>query len=213
MLREAFAEEILETAALRERVWRQVRASEKQQNSWWKLPRLRYGFSVAAILVVLCAGLFYFFNKHSQPTIYAGVARDHTEDVIERVPKNGWFDGEPQALNYAREQLGDATIVSALAPADFRLVRTRVCNPAGESFVHLIFDNGARQISFYLQRKRGVLSGNPVEVINNRAFYAEHFENVEVAGFQSAQFTVLVVASLNRAEALNLARGAAERIA
>ncbi len=212
LLRAAFAEETLETAALRERVRRQIRAAEKPRASWWKIPQMRFGFAAAALLIVLCAAIFYFIAKQNQPTIYAGVARDYTEDVIERMPKNGWRDGESPAAIYAREQLGDA-VVSSIAPEGFRLVRTRVCNPAGEPFVHLIFDNGAKQISFYVRKNGNALPGNPVEVVNNRAFYAEHFDNLEVAGFRSAQYTVLVVAPLSRAETLNLARDAAERLA
>jgi len=212
LLRQAFAEETLETTALRNRVRRQIRAAEKPRTSWWKIPQMRFGFAAAALLFVLCAGIFYFIAKHKQPTIYAGVARDHTEDVIERMPKNGWRDGESPAAIYAREQLGDA-VVSTIAPEGFRLVRTRLCNPAGEPFVHLIFDNGAKQISFYVRKNGNALPGNPVGVFNNRAFYAERSGNLEVAGFHSAQYTVLVVAPLTRAETLSLAQNAAERIA
>jgi len=212
LLRQAFAEEALETAALRERVRQQIRAAEKPRASWWKIPQMRFGFAAAALLIVLCAAIFYFVAKQNQPTIYAGVARDHTEDVIEQMPKNGWRDGELPASIYAREQLGDA-VVSTIAPEGFRLVRTRLCNPAGEPFVHLIFDNGAKQISFYVRKNGNTLPGNPVEVFNNRAFYAERFDNLEVAGFQSAQYTVLVVAPLTRAETLSFAQNAAERIA
>ncbi len=212
-LREAFAEETLETAALRERVRRQIGISGKPRTSLWKLPQMRFGFAFAALLVVVGIGISYFIFKPNQPTIYAGVARDYTEDVIERIPKQGWRSGETEAVEYARQQLGDETVAAALAPDGYRLVRTRVCNPAGKPFVHLIYDNGERQISFYVQNRADELPGKPVEIVNNQAFYAERQKDLEVAGFQSAQLTVLLVAQLTRAETLNLARQSAARIA
>ena len=212
LLREAFAEETQETAALRERVRRQIRAAEKPRASWWKIPQMRFGFAAAALLIVFCAGIFYFFSKHNQPTIYAGIARDHTEDVIEQTPKIGWHDGESQAINYADEQLGDATIVSAITPEGFRLVKTRLCNPAGEPFVHLIFDNGTRQISFYVRKRGASLSGEPFEISDNRAFFAERIKDIEISAFQTDRLTVIIAAQLPRSEILNLARDTAQRI-
>lgn len=211
-LRQAFAEETLETAALRERVRRQIGISDKPRTSLWKLPQLRFGFAFAALLVVLGIGISYFIFKPNQPTIYAGVARDYTEDVIEQMPKEGWRGGETEAVEYARQQLGDETVAAALAPEGYSLVRTRVCNPAGKPFVHLIYDNGARQISFYVRKKDDTLPGEPVEIINNRAFYAERIKTVEIAAFQSARFTVLLASDLPREENLRLAGDALTRL-
>jgi hypothetical protein len=212
-LRQAFAEETLETAALRERVRRQIGVSDKPRISLWKLPQMRFGFAFAALLIVLGIGLVYFVFKPNQPTIYAGVARDYTEDVIEQMPKQGWHDGETEAIEYARQQFGDEKVAAALAPEGYRLVRTRVCNPAGKLFVHLIYDNGERQISFYVRKKDDNLPGKPVEIINDRAFYAERIKTVEIAAFQSARFTVLLASDLPREESLRLAGKAVERLA
>lgn len=109
-LREAFAEETLETAALRERIRQQISVSDKPRTSLWKLPQMRFGFAFAALLIVLGIGIFYFVFKPNQPTIYAGIARDYTEDVIEQMPKEGWRDGETEAVEYARQQFGDERV-------------------------------------------------------------------------------------------------------
>jgi len=212
-LREAFTEETLETSALRERVRQQIRAAEQPRTSWWKIPQMRFGFAAAALLIVLCAAIFYFIAKQNQPTIYAGVARDYTEDVMEQMPKQGWHDGENEAVEYARQQFGDENVAVALAPEGYRLVRTRVCNPAGKPFVHLIYDNGERQISFYVQKRSDELPGKPVEIINNQSFYAERIKSVEIAAFQSTRFTVLLASDLPREESLRLAGKAVEKLA
>ncbi len=212
LLRAAFTEETLETAALRERVRRQIRVAEKPRASWWKIPQMRFGFAAAALLIVLCTAIFYFIAKQNQPTIYAGVARDYTEDVIEQMPKQGWHDGETEAIEYAHQQFGDENVAAALAPEGYRLVRTRVCNPAGKPFVHLIYQNGELQISFYVQKRADELPGKPVEIINNQSFYAERIKSVEIAAFQSARFTVLLASDLPREESLRLAGKAIERL-
>ncbi|HXG86304.1 MAG TPA: hypothetical protein VNI84_19960, partial [Pyrinomonadaceae bacterium] len=164
------------------------------------------------LLIVLCAAIFYFISKHNQPTIYAGVARDYTEDVTEQMPKQGWHDGETEAIEYARQQFGYENVAAALAPEGYRLVRIRVCNPAGKPFVHLIYQNGERQISFYVQKRADELLGKPIEIINNQSFYAERIKSVEIAAFQSTRYTVLLASDLPREESLRLAGKANERL-
>jgi len=95
-----------------------------------------------------------------------------------------------------------------LALADYKLARARVCDLGSEQYVHLVYKNKQREISIYIRPKGNQLPGAVVDTVNGCTIHAESAGRLEVAGYQSEKFTVLIVSDLPRVESLRLAHGA-----
>jgi hypothetical protein len=65
----------------------------------------------------------------------------------------------------------------------------------------------------YVRHKGSELPGAALEIVNRCPVHAESTGRLEVAGFQSERFTVLIVSDLPRAESLRVARESAGHIA
>jgi hypothetical protein len=171
--------------------------------------------SVAAlVLLAICAGIAYFaFPYFSSETVYTSAADDHFEEVVQRAPLEGWRTTPFEIEGLVKAELGDQQIISGLAPAEYRIVRARVCDLAGGRYVHLVYQNEKREISIYVKHKGSELPGAVLETVNRCPVHAESTGRLEVAGFQSEKFTVLIVSDLPRAESLRLARESAGHFA
>jgi anti-sigma factor RsiW len=213
LLREAFAEQPLETQDMRARVWRQISTSWTERYLLFGQPV--YLLLMAALLfLTLGAGFIYLvWPFASFQTVYASAVDNHTEEVVQRVPIEGWRETPVEIERLVRRHLGDSDIISKLAPADYKLARARVCDLADEEYVHLVYKNERREISVYIRHKGNELPGTVTERVNGFPLHAEAADRFEVAGFQSEKFTVLIVSDLPRTENLRLARESAAQIA
>jgi len=213
LLREAFVEQRLDTRELRARVQHQISTFGIRRSVHFRQPL--YLTSVAAlVLLAICAGITYFALPYfSSETVYTSAADDHFEEVVQRAPLEGWRATPFEIEGLAKKELGDPDIISKLAPGEYTLVRARVCDLAGERYVHLVYENQRREISIYVRHKGSELPGTALETVNRCPVHAESTGKLEVAGFQSEKFTVLIVSDLPRAESLRLARESAGHVA
>ncbi len=83
---------------------------------------------------------------------YADAAHDHQVEVVDRQPRRWLADGDRIAALAAREGIPRTAIVAA-APEGYRLAGARLCWIGSRIFLHLIYSNGARQISLYLRQR------------------------------------------------------------
>jgi hypothetical protein len=153
-----------------------------------------------------------YFTLHGGPpeTVYSNVLEDHFNEVVQHPPIGGWRETPEEIRALVLEQLGDASFLEQLAPADYHLTRARHCDlPDHASYVHLVFKNVAHEISIYVRRKNAELPGAIVEVVNGCALHATAINHFEIAGFQSQRYAILVVSDLSRAGSMRIARNAA----
>jgi anti-sigma factor RsiW len=209
VLRNAFAEQQEDSQALRARFWQQFSHVARFRRVLFK-QSVKLKAIAAMLLVGTIAGLSYFVEQHTTQTIYASAADDHDEEVVRRVPVEGWFNTPVEIERLASTQLGDSDIIFKFRPSDYHLSRARVCDLLGKLYVHLVYQNGSREISVFLRRKDSELPGVIVETVKGCGLHAESTGRLEVVGFQSVKFTVLMVSDLFREENLRLAREAAD---
>jgi anti-sigma factor RsiW len=209
LLRDACLEESVNAVGLRERVLSEITKSRSRRRFLFRRPV--YSLPIAAVLLLaIGVGIVYFtLYGASSRTVYAAASYDHYEEVVKNPPIRGWRETPAEISAFVREQLGDAGFLDKLAPAGYHLTRARVCDLPDKAYVHLVYKNDAREISIYLRRKDSELPGATLETVNGCALHAANSNKLEIAGFQSQTYTVLVVSDLPRAESLRIARNAA----
>lgn len=214
ILREAAAEQLPDARALRASVRRRMQAPHGWREWLFGQNNLRLAGIAALLVVTLAAGLIYYSTRQSTlRDIYAAAARDHFDDVVRRVPKEGWHELPAEVAALVRKRIGDPALTAELAPATYRLVRVRMCNLNGNAFGHLIYEKDGQTVSVFVRRSTDELPGAPVETINGHALHAQSTDDFKVAGFQSGDLTVLVVSDLPAEQNLRLARETASRLA
>lgn len=213
LLREAFVGQRLDTRELRARVRHQISACVGKRSVLFR--QSLYTISIAAlVLLAICGGITYFTLPYfSSETVYSSAADDHFEEVVQGAPLEGWRATLFEIEGLVKKELGDPYILSKLAPAEYTLVRARICDLAGERYVHLVYQNESREISIYVRHKGSELPGAVLETVNRCPVHAASTGRLEVAGFQSEKFTVLIVSDLPRTDSLRLARESAGHVA
>jgi len=150
----------------------------------------------AASVILLAGGLLYrSFVAPPIPRIFADAARDHQREVVDRQVRK-WRSAAAEIESLARQQGLAPNAVPA--PAGYRLDRARLCRLDGSVFLHLVYTDGAREMSVFLRPRKGDAAPLRSQVVGT-----EH-----VVAVQSAGATVVCVAEETRA-ALELARSAA----
>ena len=210
-LRQAFAEQALELRPLRERVRAAIRPPEKRR---WFLGWTPWQWApLAAALVVLGAlGAFYSNGQRAETRLYQAAITDHIDDAVTLKVKQGWRADPAEVKAFALEQFGTDEFLAKLAPPDFDLKRVRMCNLQGDRFAHFIYSVGGREVSIFVRNRSDALGGPVVETVRGLPIFADARDAYQVAGFETARLTVLIVTDLARAENLRLAREAAGRL-
>jgi anti-sigma factor RsiW len=213
MLREAVAGQPLDTQELRSRIWNQISASERI-GSGLARRRAHLLFIAALLLLAIGAGVIYITRLSStSETVYTSAVDDHTEEVVQQAPMKGWRTSRVEIERLVNQRLGDLDAINKLQPTGYTLVRARVCDLAGESYVHLVYDSSQREISIFVRQKDSELPGGAMETVNGCPLRVQSARGLEVASFQTEKLTVLIVSDLPRAESMRLARESAMRVA
>jgi anti-sigma factor RsiW len=211
LLRDAFVGQEDEAQETRARFWQQFSAATRFR-------RLLYGRSaylkaIAAILLIaISGGIMLFVFQQTPETVYASAVDDHKEEIVERAPRQ-WTETLSEIDKLALEEKIDPDVINNIKLSGYRLSRATVCDLSDKDYMHLVFNNDTREISVFVRRKDSTLPGPTIETVNGCGLHADSTGKFEVAGFQSARFTVLIVSDLPRAESLRLAREAAEGFA
>jgi anti-sigma factor RsiW len=155
--------------------------------------------ALTAAGVVLTAGLILYrsFGPPNVPRVFADAAQDHRREVVDRQVKK-WRTAADDIEALARRQGLPVNALPALAAAGYRLDRARLCRLDGNVFMHLVYTDGAREMSVFLRPQKG-------DAVPLRA---ADLGPQHVVAVQSGGTSVLCVAEESRA-ALNLARSAA----
>lgn len=219
-VRAAFAGQSLESAAtLRERIRAEISgdatpvtpapaAGKVVAFPRWLSP-LRLA-AAALVIGVLSFGALRWIDGSRTTTgdtpIFREAAAHYQHDIVQRLPQPDWIKSPPQIEAFVAERLATRAVAEKLQPVGFTLTRVRPCPLAGEPFVHLVYKNAeAREISFFV---RHLATANAATPLHNATL-----DQLGVAGFQAAAYTVVVVSDLPAAEVRRMARNAAARLA
>lgn len=125
-LSEAVNGEELDTTALEQA----IRARIAPRHRGWY-------FTVAG---ALAATFLLTFSIHRVPSAFHEAARDHRLEVVEHRPRH-WQPNAPDAAK--------------LAPAGYRLEHSKICRLEGKPVLHLVYTDGAHEVSVYLDSSAG----------------------------------------------------------
>ena len=198
-----------------------VRA-EIQQMPRWLPSRLWLALGTAAAAVLLLVGIRFIYvpavsdslstTGQVSASIWADAADDHNEEVVKRAQRK-WLYGTAEINAMVAEKTGDAKLVAQLAPEHYHIDRMRICELAMRTYLHLVYSDGRHEISFFLRRRGGEqLTGPTLAESNGRAVEGESVEKLQIAGFQSQRYTVLVVSEQPRQQTLDFASHAANSV-
>ena len=217
MLQETMLSEPVHDEELRQRV-----RAEIAQAPRWAAGHLWLAVGTAVVTLLLFAGIrFVYVPSASDSVISAGqvsasiwadAADDHNEEVVKRAQRK-WLYGTAEINAMVAEKTGDAKLVAQLAPEHYHIDRMRICELAMRTYLHLVYTDGRHEISFFLRRRGGEqLTGPKLAESNGRAVEGESVEKLQIAGFQSQRYTVLVVSEQPRQQTLDFASHAANSV-
>lgn len=215
LLRAAAAEQLPDARALRASVRRQMQIGQGWRRWFWGRPPLWLASLAALCVVTLAAGMIYYVQQVRVPRdLYAAAAKDHLDDVVQRVPKLGWRTSREQAAALGQEQFGDPGLIARLTPSGYQFRRVRMCNLNGNAFAHLIYEkDGGQHVSIFVRRQDLALPGAVVDTVGRYALHAAGTDRFQVVGFRTDSLTVLVVTASPPDENLRLAQETAARLA
>ncbi|MDQ1469843.1 MAG: hypothetical protein QOJ99_1323 [Bryobacterales bacterium] len=174
-IRKALLQEEPATARTEEIVLRRI-ASERHRR--W----LATGGVAAAMLVALIFGK-PLVVRQEPGKLFVDAARDHRLEVMEHQPRR--WRSEPAEVGILAERFGlTGATTLALAPAGYRLVHAKTCRLEGRAALHLVYTDGAREISLYV--RRGTDGWWPVASAD---FGVERMASAERAGYSAVVVT------------------------
>jgi anti-sigma factor RsiW len=209
LLRASFEEERLDAGELRHRVTERIRERSVMRSRGRTFPFWAAGIAAAILILATFAGVAFLRTREKSETTYSAALEDHLDEVVLGKPRK-WRESTAEIDDFLQTRLQNTKIREALPPPGYVLRRVKVCDLAGERFLHFVYSNNARSVSMFV-RVEGP-DGLPVQT---KALQIEEHSvgELQVAGFSSKSVSMFVVSDLPRDENARLAREAAGRIA
>jgi len=174
-------------------------------------PAYRRWAAIAAVIVLAVIAGFsyqYWFGSAVAP-VYAAVVHDHQVEVVERA-RRPWVSDSAVIQLLAAQQGVSESALAAMAPANYHLERAKLCPLDGNTYLHLVYSDGAHELSVFLhQGDIGQLPGAGREFANGSTLHTARVGHDYLAGFQSDRLTALVVTDQSAPAALDAARSVA----
>jgi anti-sigma factor RsiW len=208
VVRESVKATEVDPAPVIDRVRKQMQFSLREPIRW----RFSAWLTVAGIaLAVLIIGIS-LTRPMTKPGLFVDAAEDHSKEVLAHEPRE-WVRGQAGIDQLVQQELVTANLVNALAPAGYHIDRAKVCELLGRRYVHLVYSNGGREVSFFVRRRDGEqVPGETVQRVNGIRVRAGQARGLQVAGFQASRLTILVVSDTPRDEAVQFAAHAAGQV-
>lgn len=205
-------DELLDVSHVREQVLAQIKR-EQVPKAGFRLRPVHGLAGTAALLVLMFVASMSFRPGAQTPlTIYRDAADDHRAEVVEHM-KLRWAQDDSSILTLLKSVGATEELTQQITPAGFHLDRARICRLLSHSYVHLVYTDGHREVSYFLRSREGEeLTGNPILTVNGKAIYADSIRDLSVAGFQSNDVTVLLVSDEPKQQVLDTIASAARRL-
>ncbi len=143
-LRSAICAEHLDTAALDARILHQLNRRRIYRGKWIA------AISVAAMLTIVIGGFRLLSNRDA--AICNDAARDHRMEVTDHAQRR-WLSDPAAVLSLAATRGLPAAPVAAMAPDGFKFEHGKLCRLGGQVFLHLVYTDGAQEVSVYLRKR------------------------------------------------------------
>ena len=143
-------------------------------------------------------------------TVYSDAARHHGHLVDHKQ----WISGQAPLAQLAQQGRMEASVLMSLAPAGYRLEHGKLCRLDGRPFLHLVYTNGANEVSVFLrpwddpEPSQGIAQ----ETVNNRVLYTVDIGPEHLSFFQSGESTAMVVSEQSGETALSVASSIARSL-
>ena len=205
------SDEPVDTTRIREEILVNIQKDLTPKNqsriTWWQ----GLGGMAALLAVTLVAFLALRPSASLPLTIYRDAADDHRAEVVEHM-KLRWAQDDASILNLLKTVGATEELTQQITPAGFHLERARVCKLLSHRYVHLVYTDGTREVSYFLRSREGEeLTGKPVVTVNGKAVYLDSVRDLSVAGFQTQDVTVLLVSDEPKEQVLATIASAAKR--
>jgi len=174
----------------------------------------RYWMAIAAVFALAAiAGLSYrYWPSSVVAPVYAAVVHDHQVEVVERAHRPWVSDSAVIDLLAAKQGVSEGAL-AAIAPANYHLERAKLCPLDGSTYLHLVYSDGAHELSVFLhQGDLAPLPGATRGSANGRMLHTASVGHDYLAGFQSDRLTALVVTDQSAPAALDAARTVASAL-
>jgi anti-sigma factor RsiW len=205
------SDEPVDTTRVREEILVSIQKDLTPKNqyriTWWQ------GIGgMAALLTVTVVTFLVLRPSAPLPlTIYRDAADDHRAEVVEHM-KLRWAQDDASILSLLKTVGATEELTQQITPAGFHLERARVCKLLSHRYVHLVYTDGTREVSYFLRSREGEeLTGKPVVTVNGKAVYLDSVRDLSVAGFQTQDVTVLLVSDEPKEQVLATIASAAQR--
>ena len=189
----------LDSSAVEQRVRETIAAQPRFSR------RLRIAVGIAAMLLLAAAGLLALRSlSRSQPVeICSDAARDHVREIVRQEPRR--WTSDRSGIDTLSEHVGlSPAAVSKFTVPGYQLERGKLCRLDGHVFLHLVYSDGTREFSLFLQPAR---DSHPAGELYAADFGAEH-----TASIRSSQARAVIVTSESDAAAKALAGIAASSL-
>lgn len=158
-----------------------------------EIARERAGqWMLVAIAAMLLIGTFWGYRMLRPERLYRDAALDHRQEVVEHQPRHWRTDPAEIGTLAARYDLAD---VAALSPAGYRLEHAKMCGIDGRPALHLVYTNGAQEVSVFVRQGGG---SEPIR--------AQSVGSERLARFRTARHEAVVVTAGSSGECLQFAR-------
>src|SRR5262245_13525266 len=169
LMRSAVDEQPLNTEKLRQKVSNEIRRTTRLR---FPFARQVYTLPIGAVLLsVILVGIYIIWPGRLSQTVYAEAQHDHYIEVVERSDRP-WIETPEEIRAFVLDELGEVDFLDRLTPAGYHLARALHCYLLKERYVHLVYENGTRNISLFVRPRDAELPGPPVEIANGCALHA-----------------------------------------
>jgi anti-sigma factor RsiW len=209
ILKDAFLTEQLRTDELRKSVIEKLRIPNSDAFRRRSIPAWAKVAAATVLILVAVFGVYLKLHRSSLPTTYTAAMEDHLDEIVLGQPRKSWRVTPDEIDAFLKAKLQDTVLVKKLCPPDYRLMRVKVCDLAGEPYVHMVYSNGDHSVSFFAK----VVNTGERQFSLDPRIEGHSSGELRVDGFQTSRLKLLVVSDLPREENFRLARETALRIA
>jgi hypothetical protein len=204
-------DEIMDVSHVRDEVLAQIKREQAPKAGFRLTPAYGLAGTAALLLLLFAAAMFLRPGTQTPLTIYRDAADDHRVEVVEHM-KLRWAQDDASILPLLKSVGATEELTQQITPPGFHLDRARICRLLNHSYVHLVYTDGHREVSYFLRAREGeALTGTPIVTVNGKAIYTDTVRDLSVAGFQSNDVTVLMVSDEPNQQVLETIALAARR--
>ncbi len=155
--------------------------------------RIRQIAAIAALVTFAAILGYWVLRPHPVARLYADAALDHRLEVLEHQPRRWRSDPVDISELAARFSLPD---LAMLAPPGYRLQHAKMCGIDGAPALHLVYTNGAQEVSVFVQAKTA----------SHEAGRPERVGSVRMASFETGRLQAIVATSGSSGDCIQFAQ-------